>query len=260
MMRQRQVPSNTTPCPPSVRVGKATLEIPRCEFPRPRMSTNASTTGRSPKSEVRAIGTRLRPRPVRGSAVLSLLPSEPRPRAARASLPPVPGTSPARARGDTELFPAHCQASIHDGFGDIAVILVPEPVANACKATGTGVPSGVARIDLSSRLLDGCLLIEVIDSPPKTPTPSLTDDAERESWRGLAAADCLRLPRWPAGRHHSHASAGLDARRGCRQNFRFPRWPFPRPVRMVPPAGAQGQCGARPSVFCPRGRLRRTEG
>jgi hypothetical protein len=136
------------------------------------------------------VGTRLHRRPVHGSVVLGLLPSEPQPRAAWASLLRVSSTSPGKARDDTELFLANWQG-IPDGFSDIAVLLVSELVTNAYKAMEMGPISGIACIELSLRLLNDHLLIEVIDSSPKTPAPNLTDDAEREGWRGLAVVDRL---------------------------------------------------------------------
>jgi hypothetical protein len=51
--------------------------------------------------------------------------------------------------------------------------------------------SGIACIDLSLRLFDDHLLIEVIDSSQKSPMPNLANNPDAESWRGLAVVDSL---------------------------------------------------------------------
>lgn len=154
------------------------------------MGTPASTTELSAQSEARTVGARLHKRPVHGSMVLGLLPSQPQPRAAWASLLPASGASAATARDDTDLFLTNCQG-IPGDFSDDAVLLVSELVSNAYKAMEIGPISGIACIELSLRLFDDHLLIEIIDSSPRAPAPNLTDDAEREGGRGLAVVDGL---------------------------------------------------------------------
>jgi hypothetical protein len=139
------------------------------------MSARASTTDLPPKPEAHAAGARLHRKPVHGSVVLGLMPSQPAPRAAWAYLYPVSDRSPSRARHDTEWFLAKCR-EIPDGFGEIAVLLVSELVTNAYKAMLTGPLTGIACIDLSLRLFRDHLLIEVIDSSPDVPVPKLAQD------------------------------------------------------------------------------------
>jgi anti-sigma regulatory factor (Ser/Thr protein kinase) len=158
--------------------------------PGQHMGTRATTVQSSPESKARAAGTRPRLRPVHGSVVLGLLPAEPQPRAAWASLLPVSRASAAKAREDTNLFLANCQ-DIPDDLGDVAVLLVSELVTNAYKAMGEEPLSGVTCIELSLRLFGGHLLIEVIDSSPKPPVPNLTPNAHEEGGRGLAVVDGL---------------------------------------------------------------------
>jgi anti-sigma regulatory factor (Ser/Thr protein kinase) len=158
--------------------------------PGQHMGTRATTVQSSPESTARAAGTRPRLRPVHGSAVLGLLPAEPQPQAAWASLLPVSRASAAKAREDTDLFLSNCQ-EIPDDLGDVAALLVSELVTNAYKAMNEEPFSGIACVELSLRLFGDRLLIEVIDSSPKPPVPNLAENAQGEGGRGLAIVDGL---------------------------------------------------------------------
>jgi len=158
------------------------------------MSTRASTTDPPAKSEACAV-TRLQRRPVHGSVVLRLMPSQPEPHAAWAYLYPVAGTAPSQARHDTELFLRNCR-DIPDGFDESAVLLVSELVTNAYKAMLAESLAGVACIDLSLRLFRDHLLIEVIDSSPNLPVARLAENAEAVGWRGLAVVHRLTDGDW----------------------------------------------------------------
>jgi anti-sigma regulatory factor (Ser/Thr protein kinase) len=138
-----------------------------------------------------AAGIHGRPRrPVQGSVILGLMPSQPQPQATWAALFPVAGTSPARARFATGLFLSNCRG-IPDGLGDVAALLVSELVTNAYKAMNEEPFSGIACVELSLRLFGDRLLIEVIDSSPKPPVPNLAENAQGEGGRGLAVVDGL---------------------------------------------------------------------
>jgi anti-sigma regulatory factor (Ser/Thr protein kinase) len=73
----------------------------------------------------------------------------------------------------------------------VAILLVSELVTNAYQAMLGGPVSGIACIELSLRRFDDSLLIEVIDSSPRTPVLSLTSNAEAENGRGLAVVERL---------------------------------------------------------------------
>jgi anti-sigma regulatory factor (Ser/Thr protein kinase) len=149
-----------------------------------------SSTYLSPKADAHAVGTRLRRRPVRGSVVLGLMPTQPQPQAAWANVYPVSDKAPRLGRLDTEMFLAHCSA-IPDDAGETALLIVSELVTNAYKAMRDGAFSGIACIELSLRLFTDHLLIEVIDSSRTPPVPQPADDAEAEGGRGLAVVDAL---------------------------------------------------------------------
>jgi anti-sigma regulatory factor (Ser/Thr protein kinase) len=102
----------------------------------------------------------------------------------------VAGTSPAQSRFDAELFLANCPC-FPDDLREIAVLLVSELVTNAYRAMQAGPFPGIPCIELSLRLFDGHLLIEVIDSSPRAPVPNLAGNAEAENGRGLAVVDGL---------------------------------------------------------------------
>ena len=159
------------------------------------MGPQASNTELSPEPEACATGTLLRRNPVRGSVATRLLPSEPQPRAAWAWLLPVSGRSPAEARAHTRLFLSRCRA-IPDDFSDMAVLVVSELVTNAYTAMDTGPIAGICCIDLSLRLFDGHLLIEVIDSSPKPPVPNLDENDSATGGRGLAVVDNFSGHQW----------------------------------------------------------------
>ena len=152
------------------------------------MSAHLSTKDLSPKPEARPVGTRLRRRPVHGSVVLGLMPAQPQPRATWVYLYPVSDTSPGRARLDTRLFLASCP-DIPGGLSESAVLLVSELVTNAFEAMSADPFPGIACVELSLRLFDDQLLIEVIDSSRKSPAPGLTGDTGAENGRGLAVVD-----------------------------------------------------------------------
>ena len=116
------------------------------------------------------------------------MPAQPQPHAAWVNLLPVSEQSPRRARLQTETFLADCRG-IPDGFTDAAVLLVSELVTNAFTAMQTSPLLGIACIELSLRMFDGYLLIEVIDSSPSTPAPILASNADAENCRGLAVVD-----------------------------------------------------------------------
>ena len=145
-------------------------------------------TGSAATELPRATGTRLRRHPVHGSVVLGLLPSQPQPRAAWASLLPVSVTSPAKARGQAKKFLTHC-GGIPSDLIDVSVLLASEFVTNAYAAMSAEPFPGIACIDFSLRLFDDHLLIEVIDSSPRIPVPDLTDNSETEGGRGLAVVE-----------------------------------------------------------------------
>jgi hypothetical protein len=60
----------------------------------------------------------------------------------------------------------------------------------------TGPIAGICCIDLSLRLFDGHLLIEVIDSSPKVPIPNLDENASATGGRGLAVVDNFSGHQW----------------------------------------------------------------
>lgn len=154
------------------------------------MGTPTRTVKRSVKPGARAQCTRPRQRPVHGSVVLGLLPAQPDPRAAWASLLPVSEASPARARRDTRFFLGNCPGVSRD-LEDVAVLVVSELVTNACQAMQTGPVCGIARIELSLRRFEDRLLVEVIDSSPREPAMNLAGQAEAEGGRGLVVVDRL---------------------------------------------------------------------
>jgi anti-sigma regulatory factor (Ser/Thr protein kinase) len=98
--------------------------------------------------------------------------------------------TPAQARQDTRIFLKNCPG-ITEELTDPATLLVSELVTNAHNAMLAEPLSGIACIELSLRLFDDHLLIEVIDSSPKPPVPNLANDAEAEGQRGLAVVDGL---------------------------------------------------------------------
>lgn len=153
------------------------------------MGTHASTD-LPPKPEACVIGTRLHRRPVHGSVVLGLMPAQPQPSASWANLFPVSRQSPRQARLETEIFLANCHG-IPDGFSEPATLLVSELVTNAFEAMQTEPFPGIACIELSLRLFEAKLLIEVIDSSPKIPVPDLTGNTGAENGRGLAVVEHL---------------------------------------------------------------------
>jgi anti-sigma regulatory factor (Ser/Thr protein kinase) len=159
------------------------------------MSARFSTADLPPKSEARGVGMRLHRKPVHGSVFLGLMPSQPQPSAAWVALFPVSQKSPARARADVELFLANC-SGIPDDFDDMVKLLVSELVTNAYKAMSIEPTAGIECIELSLRLFDDHLLIEVIDSSPKAPAPKLAEDAEALSSRGLAVVDHMSDGNW----------------------------------------------------------------
>ncbi|MGH3279140.1 MAG: ATP-binding protein [Trebonia sp.] len=122
--------------------------------------------------------------------MLRLLPAQPDPRAAWASLLPVSEASPARARQGTWFFLANC-SGISEDVEDVAVLVVSELVTNACQAMQAGSVTGPACIELSLRRFEDRLLVEVIDSSPKAPVPNLAGDAGAEGGRGLVVVDRL---------------------------------------------------------------------
>jgi anti-sigma regulatory factor (Ser/Thr protein kinase) len=70
-------------------------------------------------------------------------------------------------------------------------LLVSELVTNAYKAMQADPICGIACIEVSLRLFDDNLLIEVIDSSPQIPVPNPGNDAEAENWRGLTVVERL---------------------------------------------------------------------
>jgi anti-sigma regulatory factor (Ser/Thr protein kinase) len=154
------------------------------------MGTHASTTERPQQSAACASGTRLHRKPVHGSVFLRLFDSQPLPRAAWSELLPVDLQSAGRARRITRKFLARCR-DIPDGLDDMAELLVSELVANACKAMAIEPTAGNAKVELSLRLFDGHLLIEVADSSPQVPQPKLEPDTDALDRRGLAVVHQL---------------------------------------------------------------------
>lgn len=150
----------------------------------------AVTVNRPAWPGARATGTRPRQRPVHGSVVLKLLPAQPDPRAAWASLLPVSEASPARARHDASFFLARCPGFSED-LEDVAVLVVSELVTNACQAMRAGPVTGPACVELSLRWFEDRLLVEVIDSSPRAPVLRPGGNAGAEGGRGLVVVDRL---------------------------------------------------------------------
>jgi anti-sigma regulatory factor (Ser/Thr protein kinase) len=174
-----------------------------------------SRTAADPKPAQCAPGS-LHPRPVRGSACLRLAPAQPRPRAAWAILLPPAPASARTARHETTMFLAACR-DITEDFTAVATLVVSELVTNASTAMTSGPVEGIASVDLSLRLFDGHLLIEVTDSSPRPPRPRLAPDPEAESTRGLAVVH-----------HYSQGDWGWFRRNGRKVVFaRLPTAPEP---------------------------------
>jgi anti-sigma regulatory factor (Ser/Thr protein kinase) len=157
------------------------------------MGTHASTADRPP-SETRSAGRGLQRRPAHGSVTLSTKAAQPHPRTAWVTFLSVHLESAKRARDWTALFLESCE----DGpapDADVTVLVVSELVANAVKATAEAMASGsftgLQFVELSLRLFNDRLLIEVIDSSTEIPTPKLQEDPEALDWRGLAVVDHL---------------------------------------------------------------------
>jgi anti-sigma regulatory factor (Ser/Thr protein kinase) len=96
-------------------------------------------------------------------------------------------------------------------------LLVSELVTNAFEAMSANPSSGIACIELSLRLFEDHLLIEVIDSSPKAPVPRLTCDAEAENGRGLAVVDHVSQEWgyfWRTGRKVVYCILPLEAAQG----------------------------------------------
>jgi hypothetical protein len=78
----------------------------------------------------------------------------------------------------------------------MAVLVVSELVTNAYTAMDIDPIAGICGIDLSLRLFDGHLLIEVIDSSPKPPIPNLDKNISATGGRGLAVVDDFSGHQW----------------------------------------------------------------
>jgi anti-sigma regulatory factor (Ser/Thr protein kinase) len=128
------------------------------------------------------MGANLLDRPVLGSAVLSLLPVQPSPKASWGWRFGVTGWAPRWARNNTRWFLEHCPGISEDVTED-AVMVVSELMTNAYIAAMQLTEATV--IDLSLRVFDDHLLIEVIDSSPETPVLNPAKDASSENGRGL---------------------------------------------------------------------------
>lgn len=165
----------------------------------------AATTGAAARPLPRRIGAahsrqaraRMRPAPVRGSAVLSAMPAQPATRAAWAATFPVELASPGKARATTRWFLGTCPVT-RDVI-DTAEFVVSELAANAVKAMLAPAVNGPC-VEVSWRLFPGRLLIEVTDSSPLPPVQGYPG-ATSEEGRGLAAVDGLSAD-WGFFWHH----------------------------------------------------------
>jgi anti-sigma regulatory factor (Ser/Thr protein kinase) len=126
--------------------------------------------------------------PVSGSTVLGLLPVSPQPRETWGWRFGTSAAVPFWARTNTTWFLQRC----HDVPGDVtdtAVLVVSELVTNAY--TAATALTEESPIDLSLRLFDDRLLVEVIDASPGVPVQARRNDAAAEHGRGLALVSAL---------------------------------------------------------------------
>jgi anti-sigma regulatory factor (Ser/Thr protein kinase) len=158
--------------------------------------------------------TNLIERPVPGSTVLSLLPAAPQPRASWRWRFGAPRMIAYRARVNTRWFLDRCNG-VSEDMTETALLVVSELVANAYSAAAA--LAGESIVELSLRVFDSRLLVEVIDSSPRVPMPSPRGDATGESGRGLSVVDALSDEWgyfWHDGRKVVYAALSLGEQPG----------------------------------------------
>ena len=115
---------------------------------------------------------------------------------------------------NTRWFLEKCNG-VSEDVTETALLVVPELVTNACSAAVALAGEGV--IELSLRVFDSRLLVEVIDSSPGIPVPSPPGDAAGESGRGLSLVDALSEEWgyfWHDGRKVVYATLSLGEQPG----------------------------------------------
>jgi anti-sigma regulatory factor (Ser/Thr protein kinase) len=110
------------------------------------------------------------------------MPKEPDPKESWGWRFGVTRTTPYWARVNTKWFLERCQGVSRDLAEDV-VVVVSELVTNAYTAA-TNLDDSTL-IDLSLRLFNDHLLVEVIDSSPEAPMLAPAKDAASENGRGL---------------------------------------------------------------------------
>jgi anti-sigma regulatory factor (Ser/Thr protein kinase) len=189
--------------------------------------------------------TNLIERPVPGSTVLSLLPAAPQPRASWGWRLGASRMIAYWARVNSRWFLEKC-SGVSEDVTETALLVVSELVTNAYTATAT--PAEESIIELSLRVFDSRLLVEVIDSSPGVPVLSPPADATAlsgESGRGLSLVDALSEEWgyfWHDGRKVVYAALSLGEQPGNGKAASPPGKPASGGPRRLGTQGRAGRC------------------
>ena len=146
--------------------------------------------------------------------MLSLLPAAPQPRASWGWRFGASRMIAYWARVNTRWFLEKC-SGVSEDVTETALLVVSELVTNAYSAAAALAEEDI--VDLSLRVFDNRLLVEVIDSSQGVPVLSRPGDATGESGRGLSLVDALSDEWgyfWHDGRKVVYATLSLGEQPG----------------------------------------------